>query len=631
MNCDSDNESVGSLRDYAQNFQEENCREFMVLAAWQATVVLQASPKRHNSKMSKYHKGSLSILELTEDNDSDIDQDDAFTDGSCVSRARRWWHRTQRQKVPLEPQSYLRILWDLISWFFVVYEIITTPLAFFELPSNRFLETVPWGSRIFWTCDVALSMLTGYSGSHGLVERRLWHVVQKYLRTWFAIDVTLCALDWMEMVAGGLDKAANMGRTLKVVRILRMLRLLRMIRLMRMPEFLKSLAYYFRSEVSQIMLGLLKIMIFVVIINHVMGCSWFGVGVGTSGEEGSWVERYGLEERTLSYKYATSFHWSLTQFTGSMEIYPVNTLERWYAISTLFITFLISAYAVSRITSSLTRLEIVTAQQISRMADLKQFLFDNQISRRVALSVQRNAQHALTQEKRHVAAESIELLSMISEPLQVELHFEMYMPKFCSNPFMARFGEVYPTQMREICHTAVSLVSLSSGDVLFSDGETPPTPTMYVLISGKAQYLQEETLIEDASIVRERQCLCEAALWTHWVHCGILLSKAPCRLLSLDASVFQDIVTSSVPEHDLTKLRAYPQRYVDHLTTCPVQELTDLEDPAMPVGDWVHEAFAGMRKIDRRPTQAGRLRKSKMADFSSIGFGGGRPSKIIPC
>lgn len=77
---------------------------------------------------------------------------------------------------------------------------------------------------------------------------------------------------------------------------------------------------------------------------------------------------------------------------------------------------------------------------------------EHHISSRTALRVQRNAQYALDEQKRrrrevvdlikkavirrHTPEEDIELLVFLSEPLRVELRYEITMPSLRSEPQM---------------------------------------------------------------------------------------------------------------------------------------------------------------------------------------------------
>merc|ERR1712050_3117 len=144
----------------------------------------------------------------------------------------------------------------------------------------------------------------------------------------------------------------------------------------------------------------------------------------------------------------TSYHWSLSQFTGSMEVFPTNVQERVLAVIILLFAFVVTAWVVSSITSSMTRLEIATARESEKLTMLTRYLFDHKISRRIALRVQRSVRSALQEQQRNVPEKEIELLSLVSEPLRVEIHFEIHDPIIGVHPFFNSYGDTLPGIMR---------------------------------------------------------------------------------------------------------------------------------------------------------------------------------------
>merc|ERR1712176_322185 len=108
----------------------------------------------------------------------------------------------------------------------------------------------------------------------------------------------------------------------------------------------------------------------------------------------------------------------------------------------------------------------------------------------MGMKVQRNAKHALVEQERNSEEANIELLQIISDPLMMELHYEIYMPVLAVHPWFRCYNEVNPACLRKVCHTAVSLLSVSKGDIIFHDLETPNNPQMLFVIKGQLEYLQ---------------------------------------------------------------------------------------------------------------------------------------------
>merc|ERR1719162_129146 len=127
----------------------------------------------------------------------------------------------------------------------------------------------------------------------------------------------------------------------------------------------------------------------------------------------------------------------------------------------------------------MTRLQFLAGQRTQQLTMLNLYLVHNGISRRLAARVHRSVLHAIAEQKRHTPEAQVELLPLLSEPLRIELHFEVYCPVLDMPPFFKQYSNQNPAAMRQICHQAVSILALARSYVLFSEGEVPTSPVMY--------------------------------------------------------------------------------------------------------------------------------------------------------
>ncbi|CAE8644030.1 unnamed protein product, partial [Polarella glacialis] len=287
-----------------------------------------------------------------------------------------------------------------------------------------------------------------------------------------------------------------------------------------MPDSLK--ARFSQSEASIIVLGIVRIVLLLLWLNHLLACCFYGLA---AGEENSWLDVQQMNGRSVGERYVASLFWSITMFAGQGNIYPVSTSERIYSIIVFLCVYMISATMVSSITSSLTRLEIATASDSSKLMELKRFLKDHCISPSITLRVQRNATHAMQQKRSLMPEGDVELLQLISEPLRVELHFEMHMPLFKEHPFFYLYAQVWPMLMKQVCHTCIAHLGLSNGDVVFNQNEYMHEPAMFFVSKGRLRYTKiAETQETEITTVKYGDWAAEAVLWTPWMHVGTLVS-----------------------------------------------------------------------------------------------------------
>merc|ERR1712129_252443 len=141
-----------------------------------------------------------------------------------------------------------------------------------------------------------------------------------------------------------------------------------------------------------------------------------------------------------------------------------------------------TAAFVSNITSSMTRLDIITSRQTTQASTLRRYLLQHRISNRLMQRLQRNAMHAVKEQEKMIHESNVELLRMISEPLRIELHFEMYTGHLGLHDFFKEYIAKCPHVMRHICHKAADMEMVSCGDLIFSSGEMPAQPRMYIVV-----------------------------------------------------------------------------------------------------------------------------------------------------
>lgn len=464
----------------------------------------------------------------------------------------------------VHPHSAARIAWDFSSLFLVIYDMIMIPMSVFSLPDNLFLTFMDWTTRLFWTSDMGWSCFTGIVLANGTVQFEIRYIIKQYIKTWFALDVLIVGSDWAEVLFASQGSQMGLGRLARAFRIVRVLRLLR---LARMKEIVSAISERIQSDRLAFIIMLLKMQVFVVSISHVMACCWWAIG-SPSPDKATWASVADYADKSFQAQYLVSLHWSLSQLQGGMdEVFPVTTFERFYAVFAWMAAFLAASIIVSTLTSNLTQLHIIGGSQSRQMAILRKYLKQNRISSNLALRVQRSAQHAVSGD---LTQDAVELLVVVSDPLRIELHFEMYSGILRNHPILSEYTNGKPQAIRRVCHYAMSMLHLAEGDAVFGKGELPPEPQMYFVVKGVLEYSHGWV---DPTLVAERQWVAEAALWTRWQHRGTLTATDDAKLAVLDAKTFQDIVVR-YKVSGTVDLKLYAADFVDFLNNA--DEVTDL-------------------------------------------------------
>eukprot|EP00929_Paragymnodinium_shiwhaense_P034857 TRINITY_DN18914_c0_g2_i1.p1 TRINITY_DN18914_c0_g2~~TRINITY_DN18914_c0_g2_i1.p1 ORF type:complete len:745 (+),score=165.27 TRINITY_DN18914_c0_g2_i1:105-2339(+) len=466
-----------------------------------------------------------------------------------------------RDRCTIHPHSNLRIFWDLASLGMVLYDMVMIPMSFFPLPENQFLIMMLWTTRFFWTIDMFVSCTTGIVMPNGAVKLELKFIVRRYVRTWFCMDLVIVGSDWGTFL---LSQSGGAGFVTRFSRAFRAVRAVRLLRLARMKDVMTSITERIQSDTLAFMMKIWMMVAFIIASAHIVACIWFAIG---SKSEESWVGFYDLPSKAVGVQYLLCLHWALSQFTGGMdELRPINAGERMYAMLIWLFSFLAASVIISILTSELTQMHIVGGNVARQMATLRKYLKQNSISSNLALRMQRSAQHTLSGD---LKPELVDLLDVVSEPLRVEMHFEMYGDTYRKHPFFSDFIIEHPLIMRRVSHYATSTLILSMGDAVFSEGETPSHPCMFFVQKGTLEYQPEAS---EAVTLAEGQFVSEAALWTAWTYQGTLTALVDSKCAVLSAKSFQDIVGRF---KDTTGAGFDPKEYAARF----VQMLNDHDQP----------------------------------------------------
>lgn len=488
--------------------------------------------------------------------DVEASEDVLESDYSGLSGRCRWY--------VIMPNSALRTTWDLMSLLIVSYDIWIIPMRFFEMGASTFFDIMVWLTRLFWTTDMCLSFRTAFVKSTGDIEARPAKIVRRYLKTWFLLDMIIVLSDWLELIWSGANSGgfARMGRASRILRFVRIVRLLRLLRLSRV---LQSTIERIQSEVMTIFANIVRIIMSILCMAHIFGCIWYGIGVLQDSAD-TWLQRFDadFEEKPLGFRYTCSLHWSLSQFSGGMdEMVPTTTLERVYTLVVYILFYITAVVFVSGLTAAMTRLDMLSSEQESKLSVLRQYLRSHKVPKRVAVRVQINAKHMLELQRRYVPEGKVELLTIISQPLRVEIHFQAYSAALILHPFFERYIHYCPAMMRQACHNAIQPAVLSKDDVIFSVGEIPSHPAAYIVMSGLFSYI---AIDGDMHRVTNEMWLAEAALWTHWCHRGTCAATTESQLLHLDTHLFQKTVKQF--EHPDFTPTPYAKAFVQKINDC---------------------------------------------------------------
>eukprot|EP00930_Biecheleria_cincta_P098033 TRINITY_DN8971_c0_g2_i1.p1 TRINITY_DN8971_c0_g2~~TRINITY_DN8971_c0_g2_i1.p1 ORF type:complete len:750 (+),score=103.08 TRINITY_DN8971_c0_g2_i1:24-2252(+) len=460
---------------------------------------------------------------------------------------------TWQERLVVQPGSARHIFWDSIGVIFLMFDFIMLPLQFLSdekiVPGVE--EAFGYLMRVYWTLDIGMGFITGQLDLKvGNAKLALKQMALIYVKTTLALDVALVLADWITHAV----RAATVQQCLRLARFVRLC--CRLVCIVRSAwNLLVLVTLHVRSDGLLVAIEILKVMFCCLVWVHPMACGFYAMGRLDSD---GWIYVYKVSEGNLWSRYIISAHWSMSQLTGDANLMPQNSLERTYATFTLLLAFVLAALLISDLTTVMTQLQLMTAKQKRDVNILQRFLLDNKVSRTLVRRILDCATQSIEDQRRTPPEDMVELLQELSIPLQTELHYDIYSRFLVDHPFFHGYNKCNPPGMRAVCHTAVIKCKTAAGDVLFSSGESLSNPQMYMLITGRLEYLLDAA----ERAIYPGECVNEAVLWTPWPQqIGTLRVAEEGQVLCIQADLFRQICEQYQTE------TFYPARYAQQFVS----------------------------------------------------------------
>jgi len=468
----------------------------------------------------------------------------------------------------LLPGRPFRNIWDILAVLFLVHDMIVIPLRFFDMPNALLLEILAWCTQVFWNLDVIATFMTGYYEDGNLILKPV-KIAWNYAKTWLLFDIIVVSIDWIILFLAADSDAQGVHRLSKTVRLLRFLRMVRILRLAKISRMSEAVQEQIQSQAANIHYSLFKSIFRLLLLTHLLACSWYGIG-RLSGEEWgdhSWVKEIDLTGRTLGYQYTTCYHWAFCQMgVGGIAIYPTNTYERSFGIFAAFVALMTFSTLVSKMTSLMSSLNKLKDEETEQFRLLRRYLIYNDIPLHLSQRIVRFLQHGYRIRNEALSAGShLPILDLLSQSLRGELQLERHRNCLVEMQFIQQLppeNRQTIQVMQKLAVNALGDTVVAHDDVLFGAGDS--AEAAYFVQSGRLNYHWGEEDDSDGGIPVSRNVwIAEMALWTPWTHLGDLVSEDVSRLVVLHVEQFCKCVRESGECQPAAV--AYAKDYVDEL------------------------------------------------------------------
>lgn len=541
-------------------------------------------------------------------------------------------HRREKgylQRIVIRPSSVFRISWDLMSILCMFYDVMFIPMQVFPMHRTETGRLLDLFTVIFWSLDIPVSFFSGYREG-GVLEMRPRMIATHYLRTLFPIDIVIVFVDWLVFIntadeERGAAGVVDFGRLMKWTRIFRLLSLLRALRLIKVISIVlrvaDNISVYF-SEGVVIMVHILNALLVILLVCHFFACGWYFIGTSSQSaaadNRGSWVaylESQQGSDLSLTYRYATSLHWALTQFTpSSMEVVPRNTGERIYAIATMLVALVTFSVFISGVTGTMARMRITSLDSHRLLHSIRRFILEHRLSLDVGMKIQEFVRRNHDQLRRRQVSD-FSILQRLPKRLRQDLQKEIFLPMLVRHPLFWHHCEFFQDEsLLNICDAVMNeRFVLECEQLTICSQEATHA---YFFNTGDCTYVRGHTAapgLEETPIAKGSM-IAEAALWIPWYYQGIVNPQGPYWVMAMNVDEYHKIVKRA-PVFRCVVL--YARQYLDWIVTIPEKELSDLSTDMNKSHalEWAQVAFDGCNHVKFHNGRADFRRSKKLLKF----------------
>eukprot|EP00929_Paragymnodinium_shiwhaense_P118868 TRINITY_DN90769_c0_g1_i1.p1 TRINITY_DN90769_c0_g1~~TRINITY_DN90769_c0_g1_i1.p1 ORF type:complete len:1361 (-),score=356.81 TRINITY_DN90769_c0_g1_i1:263-4345(-) len=534
----------------------------------------------------------------------------------------------KKPRLPLHPDSSFRMLCDFIFVIVLTYDGFAEPYKLaFNVGMTGWQRLQAELTLAFFMVDIVLSFMTGYTTAAGEQVEMGWkNIWDRYLKSWFVLDVVVVAIDWISLLnLVGTDKETGMVKFLRCLRIARLLRVVRVAKGRQSRVVSKVQSFVDTSGMSDmvaIAVRVAKSLIFITWINHIGCCLWYWIGreAQQNGVASSWLDE--LSEQN-AYMYANGYIWSTTTIIGGESpMTGENAFELLFQVSWLMTGLVVGTSLISTIAAMMTELQMKKQELTDKMSSLRRFLREQNVDFHLALAVQHQARLRMSS-RRRLSSTDVPALQMISAALRIELRCAICERFFLMHPLIRTFNEIdRGVTKNALASGVVELNFLNPGDCIFESKKT--AQFAYFLSRGQLTYLHDKDWLAEAAStfgglntsrsslvsrhttmpvqkartqkrlkhggsselareeqrrlserITERNWVSEKALWMNWTHTGWLESLDAAEVLTIRAEEFCKQMTRNA----LIAVVAvdYAKAFARHLAASRPHRHTDLD------------------------------------------------------
>ncbi|CAE7879428.1 Kcnh5, partial [Symbiodinium microadriaticum] len=387
----------------------------------------------------------------------------------------------------LNPDSQIRLAWDVAGLAFICYETYALPVYLaFDFQFVGVFFALAAALDAYFILDIFMSYITAIRTPSGSLIAEPKQIAKIYSRRWLFLDV-LAGIPW-ELVNSKVPWDVQSAQLFKMLRLVRVMRLLRFLRV---DIFNESVKMYIEIRPTLMFAsGILRLLFILCAVTHWAACAWFCIG-SRSGVGQTWVTKHLPLDFSVSEGYVYSLYYTLTTMTtvGYGDITPVNLGEICFSLLLLLIATVVFATVMGYLTDMIANVNSERNQQAEKILMLSNYMTWRNIPPHLYKAIRRHLLHLWETNKGYDSYED-QLQDHLTPVLRRELRFHIFGRVLRNAPFLA-FLRDFEVCLKELA-TKVSMRMLSRGDHIIRIGEA--SDRIFILVRGKVRISLNESL-----------------------------------------------------------------------------------------------------------------------------------------